>query len=55
MTGALAGGTWTWTGQRTRCTATFSHYGSIQTAHHEMSEDGVTWLPSMDVTLRKVT
>lgn len=51
----LADGTWTWTGQRTRCTATFSDDGTIQTAHHELSEDGVTWLPSMDVTLCKIT
>lgn len=51
----LADGAWTWTGPRTRCTATFSDDGSIQTAHHEMSEDGATWQPSMDVTLRKIT
>ena len=25
-----------------------------QTAHHERTDDGVNWVPSMDVTLRKV-
>jgi hypothetical protein len=51
---SLADGVWTWAGQRTRCTAAFSDDGRIQTAHHEMSEDGVTWQPSMEVTLRKI-
>jgi hypothetical protein len=51
----LADGAWTWTGERTRCTATFSDDGSVQTAHHELSEDGRTWQPSMNVTLRKIT
>jgi hypothetical protein len=50
-----ADGAWTWTGERTRYTATFSDDGNVQTAHHEMSEDGLTWQPSMDVTLRKIT
>jgi hypothetical protein len=50
-----ADGVWTWTGQRARCTATFSDDGTIQTAHHERSDDGLTWQPSMDVTLRKIT
>ncbi len=47
-------GVWTWQGERTRCTATFSDDGRIQTAHHERSADGVTWEPSMDVTLRRI-
>jgi hypothetical protein len=49
----LADGVWRWTGPRTRCTATFSDDGSTQAAHHEYSEDGETWQPSMTVTLRK--
>ncbi|HEX6508637.1 MAG TPA: DUF1579 family protein [Chloroflexota bacterium] len=47
-------GAWTWRAERTRCTATFSEDGRIQKAHHERSEDGVTWEPSMEVTLRKI-
>lgn len=49
-----AGGIWTWTGERTRCRASFSDDGRIQTAHHERSDDGKTWQPSMEVVLRKV-
>ena len=45
---------WTWQGQGARCTATFSDDGRVQTAHHERSADGVTWEPSMDVTLRRI-
>jgi hypothetical protein len=45
----------TWTGERTRCTATITDDGSTQVAHHEVSVDGTTWTASMDVTLRKVT
>ena len=44
----------TWTGERTRCTATITEGGSTQVAHHEVSIDGKTWTASMDVTLRKV-
>jgi hypothetical protein len=44
-----------WTGDRTRCTVTLTDGGLTQVAHHESSADGVTWIPSMDVTLRKVT
>ena len=29
--------------------------GLTQVARHESSADGLTWTPSMDVTLRKVT
>jgi hypothetical protein len=43
-----------WTGDRTRCTATMIDGGMTQVAHHESSADGVSWTPSMDVTLRKV-
>lgn len=42
-----------WLGERTRCTATISDDGLTQVAHHEASADGTTWLPSMEVTLRK--
>jgi len=51
---AVNSGAWTWQGERTRCTATFSLDGRIQTAHHERSADGVTWEPSMEVTLRRI-
>lgn len=47
-------GVWTWQGERTRCNATFHDDGRIQRALHERSDDGATWLPSMNVTLRKV-
>jgi hypothetical protein len=47
-------GVWGWVGALTRCTATFSEDGRIQTAHHERSEGGKTWEPSMTVTLRKI-
>lgn len=46
--------TWRWQGEKTRCTAVFSDDGETQTAHHERSDDGVNWEPSMDVTLTKV-
>jgi hypothetical protein len=44
----------TWTGERTRCTATISEDGSTQVAHHEVNVDGTTWIASMDVTFRKI-
>jgi Protein of unknown function (DUF1579) len=47
-------GTWTWQGETTRCTARVSSDGSALVARHERSPDGATWVPSMDVTLRKV-
>ena len=47
-------GVWTWRGERTRCTGVFSDDGKSMAAHHERSDDGVTWVPSMDVTLTKV-
>lgn len=43
-----------WAGDRTRCTVTMTDDGMTQVAHHESSADGVSWTPSMDVTLRKV-
>jgi hypothetical protein len=50
----LEDGVWTWARETTRCFATFSDDGSTQTAHHERSDDGVTWQPNMEVTLTKV-
>jgi hypothetical protein len=41
-------------GERTRCTATVTDDGTTQVAHHEASTDGVSWTPSMEVTLRKI-
>jgi hypothetical protein len=46
--------TWIWQGEHTRCTGVFSEDGRTQTAKHERTDDGVNWVPSMDVTLRKV-
>ncbi len=46
--------TWTWTGEKTRCTAEISHDGKKMSAHHERTDDGVKWMPSMDVSLIKV-
>jgi hypothetical protein len=42
-----------WLGDRTRCTVTMIDDGMTQVARHESSADGVSWTPSMDVTLRK--
>jgi hypothetical protein len=44
----------TWQGDHTRCTVTITDDGMTQVAHHEASADGISWAPSMDVTLRKV-
>ncbi len=46
-------GTWTWQDEHARCTAVFTDGGKTLTAHHERSDDGVHWVPSMTVTLRK--
>jgi hypothetical protein len=43
-----------WVGELTRCTATITDGGSTQIARHEASADGTTWVPSMEVTLRKI-
>ncbi len=43
-----------WIGDRTRYTVTMTDDGITQVARHESSADGVSWTPSMDVTLRKV-
>lgn len=44
-----------WIGEKTRCKATLSPDGTVMTAHHERSEDGAGWTPSMEVTLIKVS
>jgi hypothetical protein len=48
------GDTWMWVGERVRCTGVMSDDGKTLTCRHERSDDGVNWVPSMDVTLRKV-
>ena len=45
---------WIWQGEHTRCTSIVSDGGKVMTAHHERSDDGVHWVPSMEVTLTKV-
>jgi hypothetical protein len=47
-------GVWTWQGEHTRCNATFSADGKTLPAHHERSDDGIHWVPSMEVTLRRI-
>jgi Protein of unknown function (DUF1579) len=47
-------GTWTWSGQHARATLVVSDDGNTMPTRHEWSDDGVTWRPSMNVTLRKV-
>jgi Protein of unknown function (DUF1579) len=49
----LREGVWTWLGAATRCRGVFSANGTVQTANHERTDDGRTWVPSMNVTLRK--
>jgi hypothetical protein len=53
--GGVDGDVIRWIGELTRCTATFTDGGLTQVAHHESSPDGVTWSPSMEVTLCKST
>jgi hypothetical protein len=47
-------GTWTWSGTYARATAVLSDDGRSMPTLHEWSDDGMTWSPSMNVTLRKV-
>jgi Protein of unknown function (DUF1579) len=47
-------GSWTWQATHHRCTGVFTDNGRTLTAHHERSDDGKRWVPSMIVTLRKV-
>jgi hypothetical protein len=51
---AVEGDTWTWSSERTRCTAVLSDNGKTFTAHHERLTDGATWEASMEVVLRRV-
>jgi hypothetical protein len=48
-------GTWRWQGEKVRATSVFSEDGKTQACLHERSDDGVSWVPAMNVTLRKVT
>jgi len=50
----VQGETWRWIGERVRCTGTLTDDGKTLVACHERSDDGVKWVPSMNVTLRKV-
>ena len=47
-------GMWIWQGAHARCTGVFTEGGRILTARHERSDDGIHWVPSMTVTLRRV-
>lgn len=52
--------TWTWLGRHVmgsdwhRCTSVVSDDGNTMTAKHEQSNDGESWMPWMEVTLRRV-
>jgi hypothetical protein len=46
--------TWMWQATQHRCSGTFTDNGRTLTAHHEQSEDGEHWAPSMIVTLRRI-
>jgi hypothetical protein len=50
----VSDGVWTWQGQTTRATSVFSDDGKTQTCRHERSDDGVNWVPAMQITLSKV-
>jgi len=45
---------WSWQGTYARCTGVFTDDGKTLTARHERSDDGVHWVPSMNVVLRKI-
>ena len=51
----IRGDTWTWQGEKTRCTAVFTDDGKTQTARHERLDDGGNWVPAMEVKLTKVS
>ena len=48
------GSTWTYEGDTTRSTVEFGDDNHVQTVLHERTDDGVTYKPSMRVTLVKV-
>jgi len=55
VSGLVANGsTWTYQGDTTRSTVEFSDDHHMQTVLHERTDDGVTYKPSMRVTLVKV-
>ena len=55
VSGLVANGsTWTYQGDTTRSTVEFSDDHHMQTVLHERTHDGVTYKPSMRVTLVKV-
>ena len=47
-------GNWMWEGDRVRCKSEVSDDGKVMVAHHERSDDGKRWVPSMTVTLTRV-
>ena len=47
-------GVWTWQGKATRASATFSADRRTVAVRHERSDDGVNWVPAMEITLYKV-
>jgi hypothetical protein len=51
---AVHDGKWTWSGEHARATGVLSDDGRSMPTLHEWSDDGVTWRPSMNVTLWKV-
>ena len=50
----VRGNQWTWSGEKTRCTGTIDNDGKTMQAHHERTDDGKTWVATMEVTLTKV-
>jgi hypothetical protein len=51
---SFADGVWTWTGPHARATGTLASDGRSMPTLHEWSDDGITWRPSMDITLLRV-
>jgi hypothetical protein len=49
----VRGNKWTWTGEKTRCIGIIGDDGKTMQAHHERTDDGKTWMGTMDVTLTK--
>ena len=46
-------GSWHWRGPHVRCTGRFRADGKQIAALHERSDDGVSWTPTMDITITK--
>jgi len=46
-------GRWQWLGSNVRCRGRFSDEGRRFVALHERSDDGVTWTPTMEITITK--